>query len=185
MKVMTHSAKNSGWLGAMLLAGAAHAGDCDVTVSQTQIDFGTFNRGTLSQVANGMQTDVIGKKSARVTVVCPKPENIAVFYRAAASGAGGGYQMGDLAHVTLVASDAQADGKSVSLAYKQQGGSAPEGTQHTLPILPNIGLRPAVSEPVARFSFLLTSVAAVNDVNQPVKERKNLSSNGTLEVVSD
>lgn len=183
---MMHNVKTKGWLcGLLLIAGTACASDCDITVSQTQTDFGTFNRGTLSQAANGTQTNVIGKKSAMVTVVCPKPEKIALFYRSASNGVGEGYQMGDIAHIVLVASDAQADGKSVSLAYQQGGGGAPAGTESTLPIRPNIGIAPASSEPVSRFTFQLTSVAVVNDVNLHVTEHKNLSNNGTFEVVSE
>lgn len=186
MKPMMHNVKNKGWLFVlMLFAGVAHASDCDLTVSQAQTDFGTFNRGTLSQVANGAQTNVIGKKSMMVTVICPKPENVSVFYRSASNGIGEGYQLGDIAHINLIASDAQVDGKSVSLAYKQQGGSAPAGMESTLPLLPNIGLTPASNEPATRFTFQLTSVAAVNDVNQHVKEHRDLNNSGTLEVVSE
>lgn len=169
----------------VLYAGATRAGDCDLTVSQTQTNFGTFNRGTLSQAANGSQTDVIGKKSTMVTVICPRPERIALYYRAASSGAGEGYQLGDIAHVTLIASDAQSDGKSVSLAYHQQGGSAPAGNANTLAILPNIGVAPVSDEPITRLTLQLTSIAAVNDINQHVKEQKTLNGSGTLEVVSE
>lgn len=186
MKAMTHNVKNKLLVCLLaLFAGAACASDCDLTVSQTQTNFGTFNRGTLSQAANGTQSNIIGKKSAMVTIICPRPERIALFYRGASSGAGEGYQLGDIAHVTLVASDAQADGKSVSLAYQQQGGTAPTGNANTLPILPNVGVTPASDELVTRLTLQLTSVAVVNDVNQRVKEHKTLNSNGTLEVVSE
>lgn len=169
-----------------LFAGIASASsDCDLTVSQAQTNFGTFNRGTLSQAANGTQTNVIGKKSTTVTIVCPRPERITLLYRAASSGVGEGYQLGDIAHVTLVASDAQADGKSVSLAYQQQGGAAPESNANTLAILPNIGIAPTTSEPVTHLTLQLTSVASVNDINQHVKDHKMLNGSGILEVVSE
>lgn len=186
MKAMTHNVKTNLLLCLLaLFAGAASASDCDLTVSQMQTNFGTFNRGTLSQAANGTQTNVIGKKSTMVTVICPKPEKITLFYRAASSGAGEGYQLGDLAHVTLIASDAQADGKSVPLAYQQQGGTAPEGNATTLPIIPNLGITPVSDQLITRLTLQLTSVAAVNDINQHVKEHKTLNGSGILEVVSE
>lgn len=186
MKPMMHNVKTNLLLCLLALcSSAASASDCDLTVSQTQTDFGTFNRGTLSQAANGTQTNVIGKKSSMVTVVCPRPEKIALFYRSASNGIGEGYQLGDIAHISLVASDAQADGKSVQLAYQQQGGGAPTGAESTLAIMPNIGVSPADGQPVTRFTLNLTSVAAINDINQHVKERKNLNNSGTLEVVSE
>lgn len=186
MKAMTLNV-SSKLIGCLLtlLAGAACASDCDITVSQTQTNFGTYNRGTLSQAANGTQTNIIGKKSTMVNIVCPRPERITLFYRAASNGAGEGYQLGDMAHITLVASDAQADGKSVSLAYQQQGGAAPEGNADTLAILPNIGITPVSTEAVSRLTLQLTSVAVVNDINQHVKNHKILNSSGTLEVVSE
>lgn len=186
MKTTTRNVKTN-LLGCLLalFAGVVNASDCDLTVSQMQTNFGTFNRGTLSQIANGSQSNIIGKKSTMVTVVCPHPERIALYYRAASSGVGEGYQLGDIAHVTLVASDAQADGKSVSLAYNQQGGSAPAGNSNTLAILSNIGVAPVSDEPVTRLTLQLTSVAAINDINQHVKERKTLNSSGTLEIVSE
>lgn len=168
-----------------LFAGHAGASDCDINVSQPHIDFGTFNRGTLSQATSGTQVNIIGQNISTLTVICPRPEHIAVFYRTAASHSAEGYPLGNLANVSLILSNAQADGKSTLLSYQQEGSSRISGHEKYLPLKPNMGVSPDNSEPVKTLVMQLTSIATVNDENVRVKEHNTLNSNGTLEVVSE
>ncbi|TBL58722.1 hypothetical protein [Hafnia alvei] len=172
-------------LGAIFLSFNVMASDCDLTVSQTHTNFGTFSRGTLSQPVNGGQANIIGRKTAMLTIVCPRPEHITLYYRAAAGGTENTYLLGDIARLSLIISDAQADGKSVSLVYKQGGGVASSDNLKELPLLPDIGITPNSNDPVTTLVMQMTSVAAVNDSNVRIKEHKTLVSNGTLEVVSE
>lgn len=169
----------------LLFSGHALASDCEITISQPHVAFGTFNRGTLSQAANGTQSDVIGSKSSTVTIVCPRPEHIAVFYRTAAGHRAKGFQLGDIATVSLILSEAHADGKSTSLSYQQASGAVASKNETSLPLLPNVGITPSISEPFTTLSLQLTTVATVNDINVHVREHKTLNSSGTLEVVSE
>lgn len=170
---------------ASLCAGHACASDCDINVSQPHIDFGTFNRGTLSKEVSGTQANRIGQKVSTLTIVCPRPEHIAIFYRTGSSLAAEGYQLGDIANVSLVLSDAQADGKSTLLSYQQESGAGSAGHEKSLSLKPGRGITPDTGEPVTTLVMQLTSIAAVNDVNFHLKAHKTLNSNGTLEVISE
>lgn len=170
---------------ALLFAGSANASDCDINVSQPHVDFGTFNRGTLSKDTHGTQANIIGQKVSTLTIICPRPEHIAVFYRTASSQSAEGYPLGDIANVSLILSDAQADGKSTLLSYQQEGSTEGSGHNKSLPLKSNIGVTPDTSEPVTTLVMQLTSIAAVSDANLHIKEHKTLNSSGTLEVVSE
>ena len=170
---------------AMLLSINVRASDCNLNVSQPHTHFGTFNRGTLSQSNGGGQANVIGRKTATVTIVCPRPERITLYYRAAASSGGKSYLLGDIANLSLIVSDAQADGKSVALTYKQGGGAATSDNVKELPLLPDIGMTPNIDEPLTTLVMQITSIATVNNNNVSIKEYKRLTSNGSLEVVSE
>ena len=186
MKVMMPNVKcNLLLLIAISLSLSARASDCDLNVSQPHTHFGTFNRGTLSQSTSGEHGNIIGQKVTTVTIVCPRPERITLYYRAAAGSAGKSYLLGDIAKLSLIVSDAQADGKSVTLMYKQGGGVATSDNVKELPLLPDIGITPNSNEPVTTLVMQMTSVAVVNDSNVHIKEHKTLISNGTLEVVSE
>lgn len=186
MKVMMPNVKcNLLFLIAISLSLSARASDCDLNVSQPHTHFGTFNRGTLSQSTSGEQGNIIGQKVTTVTIVCPRPERINLYYRAAAGSAGKSYLLGDIAKLSLIVSGAQADGKSVTLMYKQGGGVATSDNVKELPLLPDIGITPNSNEPVTTLVMQMTSVAVVNDSNVHIKEHKTLVSNGTLEVVSE
>ena len=170
---------------ASLFAGHACASDCDINVTQPHIDFGTFNRGTLSKVVSGTQANIIGQKISTLTIICPRPEHIAVFYRTGSSQSVEGYQLGDIANVSLILSDAQADGKATLLSYQQEGVTGISGHEKSLSLKPNMGITSDTSEPVTTLVMQMTSIAAVNDVNIHIKEHKTITSNGTLEVVSE
>lgn len=186
MRVMMRNVKfNLLILSAIFLSINVRASDCDLNVSQPNTHFGTFNRGTLSQSTSGEQGNIIGRKVTTVTIVCPRPERITLYYRAAAGSAGKSYLLGDIAKLSLEVSDVQADGKSVALMYKQGGGVATSDNLKELPLLPDIGITPNINEPVTTLVMQITSVAVVNDSNVHIKEHKTLISNGTLEVVSE
>lgn len=186
MKTMMPNVSNAFLiLVSLLFAGHALASDCEITISQPHVAFGTFNRGSLSRAANGTQSSVIGNKSSTVTIACPRPEHIAVFYRTAAGHSAEGFQLGDIATVSLILSDAHADGKSTSLSYQQANGAVTSERETRLPLLPNVGITPSNNEPVTTLSLQLTTIATVNDVNVHIREHKTLNSSGTLEVVSE
>lgn len=186
MKIMMRNVKfNLLFLSVMLLSINARASDCDLNISQPHTNFGTFSRGTLSKADSGGQSNIIGRKTSMLTIVCPRPERITVYYRAAAGITADSYSLGDIAKLSLIISDAQADGKSVSLMYKQGGGVAISDNVKELTLLPDIGITPNTDEPVTTLVMQMTSVAAVNDVNVRIKEHKVLNSFGTLEVVGE
>lgn len=182
MRVMMHNVKFKFLIfSAIFLSISVRASDCDLNISQPHTSFGTFSRGTLSKSDHGGQVNMIGRKTSMLTVVCPRPERIILYYSAAAGSTADSYSLGDIAKLSLIISDAQADGKSVPLMYKQGGGVAV--TELTL--LPDIGITPNTNEPVTTLVMQMTSVATVNDINVRIKEHRTLISNGTLEVVSE
>lgn len=186
MKIMMRNVKFSLLLLSVILISInARASDCDLNISQPHTNFGTFSRGTLSKADSGGQSNMIGRKTSMLTIVCPRPEHITLYYRAAAGSAAGSYSLGDIAKLSLTISDAQADGKSVPLMYKQGGGVAVSDNVKELALLPDIGITPNTNESVTTLVMQMTSVAAVNDINTHIKEHKVLNSIGTLEVVSE
>ncbi len=186
MRVMMHNAKFKFLIfSAIFLSISVRASDCDLNISQPHTSFGSFSRGTLSKADRSGQVNMIGRKTSMLTVVCPRPERITLYYRAAAGSTADSYSLGDIAKLSLIISDAQADGKSVSLMYKQGGGVAVTDNVKELTLLPDIGITPNTNEPVTTLVMQMTSVATVNDINVRIKEHRTLISNGTLEVVSE
>ncbi|WP_115632161.1 hypothetical protein [Buttiauxella agrestis] len=167
------------------ITASAHAAQCDLNVSQIMTDFGTFNRGTLTVAANNQPQNIIGKKVSTVTVTCPEPTRVALFYHAPASASGKGFSLGSMAHLILVGSDAQADGHSINFAYQQEGGGASSGNGRKLPLSANRGITPADGILVTHLTFQLTAVAALNDADQHISGQEVLNNNGSLELVSE
>ncbi|ARZ02501.1 hypothetical protein DJ39_183 [Yersinia ruckeri ATCC 29473] len=88
---------------------------CQISVDQSQLDYGTVGRGQLRTEKDYKLS--VGHRSFNVHVQCPQPRRLAVAYRGDTQD-GEFYAFGSgSARITLTASDALADGVPVALHF--------------------------------------------------------------------
>ncbi len=109
-------------LGLLLLsAGALGADECQLHLSETRLDFGLMNRA-VALVPSAER--LLGERRARLTLSCPYPMDMSVFYR----GLGAGmerFRFTERGSYSLKASEAVLDGQAVELGLLAGVGVAP------------------------------------------------------------
>lgn len=92
----------------------AFASDCDLRLSDNEVDYGTLYRGELSDPArNGLIP--LGKRQLRLTVNCQTPTQMAIRFSATPAEMGG-FRFANKGKLQIALSNAQLDARSVLLA---------------------------------------------------------------------
>lgn len=120
-------------LAAIAPAAWAQAADCQMSLSQTELDFGQQGRMGTAQT--------LGTRGITVTVLCSTPGDLSLFYRAG-SADGQHYDFTDKGRYSVLVRDVQVDGQSVDLGRITAAGQAPLDAATMQPWLPGQGLVP-------------------------------------------
>lgn len=122
MPVHTCLRRFSAWL--LALGFAAHANaqdDCQLNVSEARLDFGSFSRAAKHP---GAPQHMLGERRLSVTLNCPQPEDLSLFYMALAAGAER-WQFTEHGNYQLQVSDGVLDGQAVELGLVPGLGQPP------------------------------------------------------------
>lgn len=127
----------------LLLAGAVHAEDeCRLDLSESRLDFGLMSRATGATLA---PQRLLGERRLSLTLNCPQPSDMSLFYRAMAAGTerlrfteGGSYR--------VQVRDAVLDGRAVELGLLAGPGQAPGMVASTLNWRADHGLVPMYND---------------------------------------
>ncbi|NWC94505.1 MULTISPECIES: DUF1120 domain-containing protein [unclassified Pseudomonas] len=129
-------------LTAILLLGIASSAqamdECQLNLSESLLDFGQLSRTARHNPAG---QHLVGERRLSLTLNCPQPTDLSLFYRGLAAGAErlrfterGTYQ--------IQLSDAVVDGQAVELGLLSAPGQAPTDTRAALNWLPGYGIAP-------------------------------------------
>lgn len=119
-------------------AGAWGADECQLNLSQAELDFGLMNRATAVTPAAERW---LGERRISLTLNCPHPSDLSLFYR----GPGAGperFRFTERGTYGLRVSDAVLDGQAVELGQIAGPGQAPSTTGAQLPWPPDHGVVP-------------------------------------------
>lgn len=125
-------------LGLVMSAGAWGADECQLNLSQAELDFGLMNRATALAPAPERW---LGERRISLTLNCPHPSDLSLFYR----GPGAGperFRFTERGTYGLRVSDAVLDGQAVELGQIAGPGQAPSTTGAQLPWPPDHGVVP-------------------------------------------
>ena len=127
-------------LSVSLLLGANAWGmdECQLNLSETQVDFGQMNRA----VAQGLAAEHrLGERRLSLSLNCPNPTDLSLFYRAMVAG-GERFQFAQQGSYSLRASDALLDGQAVELGLLPGSGQPAVSSGSTLRWAPKHGIVP-------------------------------------------
>lgn len=126
-------------LGLVLLGSAAWgAEECQLNLSQTQLDFGLMNRAVMFTPA---PERLLGERRLSLTLNCPHPTDMSLFYR----GLGAGpqrFRFTERGSYGLSISDAVLDGQAVELGLIAGQGQPPSAVSSQLAWQPGHGVVP-------------------------------------------
>ena len=127
-------------LSASLLLGANAWGmdECQLNLSETAVDFGLVNRAVPQTPA---AEHLLGERRLSLTLNCPTPTDLSLFYRGLAAGAER-FQFTNRGSYSLRASDALLDGQAVELGLVSGSGQPPVSSGATLRWRPEHGIVP-------------------------------------------
>ncbi|MCS4246937.1 DUF1120 domain-containing protein [Pseudomonas sp. BIGb0164] len=127
-------------LSASLLLGANAWGmdECQLNLSETAVDFGLVNRA-VSPIAAAEH--LLGERRLSLTLNCPTPTDLSLFYRGLAAGTER-FQFTGRGSYSLRASDALLDGQPVELGLVPGSGQPPVSSATTLRWRPEHGIVP-------------------------------------------
>ncbi|CAM4022251.1 MULTISPECIES: hypothetical protein [Lelliottia] len=143
-------------LAGLLCASAARA-ECDVSVSETTVDYGKLSNSEISSHRGGMYS--LDEREVRVNAICSEPQTMALFI----SDTSGfrRFRFGSAGVLVISAQQGLLDGRSVDLGKTLTHGSFTpnqERNRRKLLVLNNDGLLPVRNGEVQigqQFSFLL------------------------------
>ncbi|MGU3309461.1 DUF1120 domain-containing protein [Pseudomonas sp. M5A4_2d] len=122
----------------LLSSGAWGAEECQLNLSQAQLDFGLMNRAVALVPA---PERLLGERRISLTLNCPQPTDMSVFYR----GLGAGperFRFTERGSYGLRISDAVLDGQAVELGLIAGQGQSPSAISAQLPWQPDHGIVP-------------------------------------------
>ena len=127
-------------LSASLLLGANAWGmdECQLNLSETAVDFGLVNRAVPQTLA---AEHLLGERRLSLTLNCPNPTDLSLFYRGLAAGAER-FQFTSRGSYSLRTSDALLDGQAVELGLLPGSGQPPVSSGATLRWRPEHGIVP-------------------------------------------
>ncbi|ROL76555.1 hypothetical protein BLX41_14470 [Pseudomonas protegens] len=108
------------WLGTALtlVASSTFAADCEMRLSNPEVDYGTLNRSDMD--IRGSVPIALGNRQLNLTVVCREETRFGLRFEGQAADLNS-YRFADKGHFTITLSNATLDGNTVQLA---QAGSA-------------------------------------------------------------
>ncbi len=106
------------------LAGAAAADNCQVHAMPAELDYGAQYRQSVLGLPVSAQGHSLGKRLVSVSVVCKEPVRMAIFLRGDALDASA-FRFGSRGVLSVVAGDANLDGRTVALGRVEQAGQQP------------------------------------------------------------
>lgn len=118
--------------------GQAQADDCQLSLSLARLDFGVVNRA-VERTPNA--EILLGERRLSLTLNCPTPTDMHLFYRALAATAER-YRFTDLGSYRVQASDAVLDGQAVDLGLITAQGQAPSARGKVLDWQPEHAIAP-------------------------------------------
>ncbi|KAB0565633.1 DUF1120 domain-containing protein [Pseudomonas palleroniana] len=126
-------------LGFLLLsASALGAEECQLNLSENRLDFGLMNRA-LALVPSGER--LLGERRTRLTLNCPQPTDMSVFYRGLGAGVER-FRFTERGSYGLTASDAVLDGQAVELGLSAGPGQPAVTVATALAWRPEHGIVP-------------------------------------------
>ncbi|UUN89813.1 DUF1120 domain-containing protein [Pseudomonas extremorientalis] len=125
-------------MGALFGAHALAADECQLNLSQTHVDFGLMNRAVALVPA---PERLLGERQLSLTLNCPRPTDMSVFYRGLAAGPGR-FRFTELGSYGLQVRDAVLDGQAVELGLIAGPGQAPSAVSARLSWQPDHGVVP-------------------------------------------
>ncbi|WP_395609043.1 DUF1120 domain-containing protein [Pseudomonas sp. B22129] len=112
--------------------------DCQLNLSETTVDFGLMNRAVTQAMA---VENPLGERRLSLTLKCPEPTDLSVFYRGLASGSER-FQFTQRGSYSLRASDALLDGQAVELGLLPGSGQPAVSSGAALRWRPEHGIVP-------------------------------------------
>jgi len=162
------------------LAGHAYAQDaCQLSLSETLLDFGQMNRGTQNDSA---PLRLLGERRLRISFNCPQPADLSLFYRALAANTQR-LQFTGQGSYEMEVSDGVVDGKSVDLGLLPANDQAPVTSGAVLQWLPGHGIAPVQGGSVLMgksLSMQLKITAWADAAATHLKDAATWETSGTL-----
>lgn len=126
----------SWWLGTalVLVANGAFAADCDMRLSNTEVNYGALNRGEMN--IRGNAPIDLGSRQLTLTAVCRQAEPIGLRFEGDAVDPGG-YRFAGKGRFTVKLSNATLDGNAVQLARTGSGSDSSTGAVNAVELRPN------------------------------------------------
>lgn len=173
------------WIAAVLalVANAALAADCDMQLSNREVNYGALHRGELTTGAQ-MAAIPLGKRQLALSVMCRQPTAIGLRFDGQPAGADA-YRFGGQGSFTVRLSDATLDGRPVQLA--SLSGSGGTGTASNAASMKPNGLvvTTAHGAPVTgkAFTAQVEIDTYIDDATTRVRDLSVLEGTGTFRLV--
>lgn len=120
---------------ATLAMGTADAAECQIGLSESNVDYGRLDRTELEGSSGPDHDVVLGRRHLMLSVTCPLPASMALRF-VAQSAQEGGYKFARTGMFTILMRQAILDGRTVSLATGGTLGDSPQGAAESQPIEP-------------------------------------------------
>ncbi|HVI56831.1 MAG TPA: hypothetical protein VM621_17455 [Luteibacter sp.] len=154
------------WFFLAVLAFAAEAGaqvtHCEVTSSAPQVDYGRLSRATMAVDASGDL--VLPARSITLSVRCPEPQDMTVFFRAQPADTKA-FRFTGQGRFGLRLRGGVLDGEAVDLGQLERQGDIPIRVASSLPWQPDQGIAPVKAGRVATGRVFIAQV----DIDATVK----------------
>lgn len=158
--------------------------ECRLTVNESAVDFGRFNRIVMAARAGEAP---LGQRVLMLTLSCPQPRDLTLHFRAITAGIDRfGFPGTGGATYTLSASDAVLDGEAVSLGLVEGDGAPPSVIAPRLLWRPERGLVPVRAGQPAEGSALsmrLEIEGWIRTDSVSVRDASHWQSDGLIEAV--
>ncbi len=125
-------------LGVLISPHALAVEECQLNLSQTQLDFGLMNRAVALVPAPERS---LGERQLSLTLNCPQPTDMSVFYRGLGAGPGR-FRFTERGSYALQVREAVLDGQAVELGLIAGPGQAPSAIGDPLVWQPDHGVVP-------------------------------------------
>ena len=126
-------------VGLSLGSAATAADNCQVHAMPAQLDYGAQYRQTILGQPASAQGHALGKRVVSVSVVCKDPARMAIFLRGDALDQSA-FRFGPQGVLSVVAGDANLDGRSVALGSVEHAGQQPSEQAGKASLRPNKGV---------------------------------------------
>ncbi|OPA92766.1 hypothetical protein BFW87_16700 [Pseudomonas fluorescens] len=167
----------------LLLGANAWGDECQLSLSETVLDFGLMNRA-VALVPSAER--LLGDRRLSLTLNCPNPTDMSLFYRGIAAGAER-FQFTPRGSYSLRVSDALLDGQAVELGLLAGSGQPAVSTGATLRWRPEHGIVPMrAGVPVSgrSLSLQLEASAWASEAASRVNDAVTWETSGVFDAIS-